>query len=139
MLTRTNTKQLKAVAILLMLAHHLFTFPDRIPYGLSPTTSIMTSNLEFTQCIGTFGKICVSIFMFLGGYGLYASSITDNDGIQIPKNSLSRHIFSLYTSYWKVFLIFVPIGFLLFHHQPQFNAVSSGNMSKSVISIFILY
>lgn len=26
MLTRTNTKQLKAVAILLMLAHHLFYF-----------------------------------------------------------------------------------------------------------------
>ena len=132
MLTRTNTKQLKAVAILLMLAHHLFTFPDRIPYGLSPATSIMISNLEFTQCIGTFGKICVSIFMFLGGYGLYASSITDNDGIQIPKNSLSRHIFSLYTAYWKVFLIFVPIGFLLFHHQPQFNAVSSGNIFSTL-------
>lgn len=65
MLTRTNTKQLKAVAILLMLAHHLFTFPDRIPYGLSPATSIMISNLEFTQCIGTFGKICVSILCFL--------------------------------------------------------------------------
>ena len=38
MLTRTNTKQLKDVAILLMLAHHLFTFPDRISYGLSPAT-----------------------------------------------------------------------------------------------------
>ncbi len=137
MLTRTNTKQLKAVAILLMLAHHLFTFPDRIPYDLSPATSIMISNLEFTQCIGTFGKICVSIFMFLGGYGLYASSITDNDGIQIPKNSLSRHIFSLYTAYWKVFLIFVPIGFLLFHHQPQYNAINSGQIFQLYIVLIL--
>lgn len=59
MLTRTNTKQLKAVAILLMLAHHLFTFPERIPYNLSPATSILISNTELTQCIGLFGKICV--------------------------------------------------------------------------------
>ena len=117
MLTRTNTKQLKAVAILLMLAHHLFTFPDRIPYGLSPATSIMISNTELTRCIGVFGKICVSIFMFLGGYGLYASSTTDTDGCHIPKKTLNRHIFSLYSAYWKVFLIFIPINFLFFHNQ----------------------
>lgn len=29
MLSRINTKQLKGLAVLLMLAHHLFTFPDR--------------------------------------------------------------------------------------------------------------
>ena len=126
MLTRTNTKQLKAVAILLMLAHHLFTFPERIPYNLSPATSILISNTELTQCIGLFGKICVSIFMFLGGYGLYASSVSNNDGTHNPKNSLSTHIVRLYTAYWKVFLIFIPIGFLFFHQQPQFNAVNSG-------------
>ena len=53
MLTRTNTKQLKAVAILLMLAHHLFTFPDRIPYGLSPATSIM-SLLNASEHLGRY-------------------------------------------------------------------------------------
>ena len=45
MLTRTNTKQLKAVAILLMLAHHLFTFPDRIPYGLSYSGSVVKTKI----------------------------------------------------------------------------------------------
>lgn len=33
MLSRINTKQLKGLAVLLMLAHHLFTFPDRWPSG----------------------------------------------------------------------------------------------------------
>lgn len=119
MLTRTNTKQLKAVAILLMLAHHFFTFPERIPYNLSPATSILISNTELTQCIGLFGKICVSIFMFLGGYGLYASSVSNNDGTHNPKNSLSTHIVRLYTAYWKVFLIFIPIGFLFSISSPN--------------------
>ena len=142
MLTRTNTKQLKAVAILLMLAHHLFTFPDRISYGLSPATPIMISNTELTRCIGVFGKICVSIFMFLGGYGLYASSTIDTDGCLIPQKPLSRHVFSLYSAYWKVFLVFIPIGFLFFHHQPQYNAINSGQIFSTLycpdfIAIFI--
>ena len=132
MLTRTNTKQLKAVAILLMLAHHLFTFPNRIPYGLSPATSIMISNTELTRCIGVFGKICVSIFMFLGGYGLYASSTTDTDGCHIPKKTLNRHIFSLYSAYWKVFLIFIPISFLFFHNQQQYNTINSGQIFSTL-------
>lgn len=41
MLTRKNTKQLKGMAVLLMLTHHLFTFPDRVPFGLNLTNYII--------------------------------------------------------------------------------------------------
>ncbi len=73
MFTRENTKQVKGIAILLMLVHHLYTFADRIPYGLEIASQYYISGMELTVIIGSFGKICVSIFMFLGGYGLYAS------------------------------------------------------------------
>lgn len=41
MLTRENTKQLKGFAVLLMLAHHLFAFSDRIPYGFDFSRNIL--------------------------------------------------------------------------------------------------
>ena len=57
-----------------------------------------------------FGKICVSIFFFLGGYGLYIQS--KNNGFSIIKR-----IKKLYTAYWKVFVIFIPIAFIFFKNQ----------------------
>lgn len=63
MLTRENTKQLKGFAVLLMLAHHLFAFSDRIPYGFDFSRNIFLSN-TLTSFIGVFGKICVPISCF---------------------------------------------------------------------------
>ena len=121
MLHKEDTKKLKGIAILLMLAHHLYSFADRIPYGMEIATSIYISGQELTVIIGLFGKICVSLYMFLGGYGLYASCVSDNDKGQLQiKNSLYRKIINLYTTYWKIFLIYIPIGYLFFSNQQQF-------------------
>lgn len=120
MFTRENTKQVKGIAILLMLAHHLYTFADRIPYGLEIASQYDISGMELTVIIGSFGKICVSIFMFLGGYGLYASCSSGLSGGYLPPGLLSRHIIKLYKAYWKVFIIFIPIGFLFFGNQVQY-------------------
>ena len=68
MLTRENTKQLKGLAILLMLVHHLFAFYDRIPFGLELTHNFIL-NETIISLIGKFGQMCVPIFMFLGEIG----------------------------------------------------------------------
>lgn len=120
MFTRENTKQVKGIAVLLMLAHHLYTFPDRIPYGLEVATKYYISGRELTTIIGSFGQICVSLYMFLGGYGLYASCQSDLRGGYLPSDTLARHIIKLYQAYWKVFVIFIPIGFLFFGSQIQY-------------------
>ena len=119
MFTKENTKQIKGVAILLMIAHHLFAFPERMPYGTSIQTPFFVSGMELTELIGGFGKICVSIYMFMGGYGLYkryASCAEKN----VECNRLGSDIIKLYKAYWKVFLIFVPIAFLFFSNQGQY-------------------
>ncbi len=103
--TKDDTKCMKGLAVLLMLAHHLWGFPDRLPSGL-PMTSVTARGMEFAGFIGGYGKICVSLFMFLGGLGTYI-------WYEQKKSDWFAKIRGLYLSYWKVFFVFVPIGFLL--------------------------
>ncbi len=107
--TRTDTKVIKGVAVLLMLMHHLFYFPDNRPYSMPEVRqtlpNFMGQGLE--TMLGIFGVICVPIFFFLAGYGLYLQ--TRRDGFR-----LEMRILAVYTQYWKIFFIFIPIGFLFF-------------------------
>ena len=100
MFTKENTKQIKGIAILLMLAHHLFAFPDRIPYDMSLQTSFYLSGMELTEIIGNFGTICVSLFMFLGGYGLISMCL--------------RFSYVLFLIISNLFLKFFSVGFQSF-------------------------
>lgn len=111
-LSREDTKILKGLAIVLMLMHHLWAFPDRIAGGsLKYNLTILgKSSLVF---FGSFGKICVALFMFLGGYGLYIS-------LKGKKANIISKIYGLYCSYWKVFVIFIPIGFAFCRNQPNY-------------------
>ena len=73
MLTKEDAKKIKGIAIILMLMYHLFYFKDRI-YG-GGVISIISNSL--VENIGKFGNICVPIFFFLSGYGLYINSKGD--------------------------------------------------------------
>lgn len=142
MFTREDTKQIKGIAILLMLMHHLYLYADRIPYGLEVATDIVIMGKELTEILGTFGGICVPLYMFLGGYGLYMK-VGSNEQSDYGRNSLVSHYIKLYQVYWKVFLIFVPLGYLCFSNQPQYcaDATISGRFSefsmKTVLMNFV--
>ena len=115
-LSVNDTIAMKAIAILFMLMHHLWAFPDRIAGG--PLENILQfSNFPLTVHIGVFGKICVSIFFFLGGYGLYKKYFG-------KRYNLAERLKKLYFAYWKIFVIFVPIGFIFF-----WRFISKGNHS----------
>ena len=124
MFTRENTKQIKGIAILLMLMHHLYPYTDRIPYGMEVATDIVIMGKELTELLGNFGGICVPLYMFLGGYGLYMK-VGRTEQSEYGKNSLVAHYINLYKVYWKVFLIFIPLGYLCFANQPQYCADAS--------------
>ncbi|MDD6417042.1 MAG: acyltransferase family protein [Lactobacillus porci] len=110
--SRQDTKALKGVAILLMLMHHLLAFPDRLP--IKYQYAVSAAALKQLTTVGSFGKICVYIFMFLGGLGLAKQ-------IQAHRFHLLKKIWGLYRVYWRVFLIFVPLGFLFFSRQPRYS------------------
>lgn len=120
MLTREDTKRLKGIAILWMLIHHLYSFKERMPYGMELSSSVQVSGIDVIQILGLFGKICVPMFMFLGGYGLYASSVQEKTNLSGKKSSLSAKVIKLYMVYWKIFLVFIPIGIVFFSKQAQY-------------------
>ena len=111
-LTRDDTKIMKGIAILFMLMHHLWFFPSRI-YGGGVLSEFSMFGMPMTSYLGYFGKICVPMFFFFGGYGVYKSSYGRSYDVV---GRLKR----LYFSYWKVFLVFIPIGFLFFSSQTPY-------------------
>lgn len=108
-LSKDDTKVMKAIAICCMLIHHLWCFPTRIPGG-TLTNLFTIFGLPSTTFFGFFGKICVPMFFFFGGYGVYKSYFG-------RKYDIVEKLKKLYFAYWKVFLIFIPIGFIFFANQ----------------------
>lgn len=109
-LTRDDTLYLKGIAILLMLAHHLFAFPERIlpPAELVPVTQAVP--LEYH--LGVLAKICVPVFMFLAGYGF---SRRADFSASYVFDKLGR----LFGTYWFYFALFIPLGIAFFPEVPD--------------------
>ncbi|SHK79095.1 MULTISPECIES: acyltransferase [unclassified Fibrobacter] len=113
-LTPDDTKIMKGIAIIWMLLHHLWFFPVRIPGG--GFDSLFTVfNIPAVTYFGIFGKICVPMFFFFGGYGVYKSSFG-------KRYDIVGRLKRLYFTYWSVFLVFIPIGFLFFSSQDPYCA-----------------
>lgn len=123
--SRDDTKMVKGFAIILMLYHHLFAFPNRIQDGSSYIPLLTFTSVDSAMLIGLFGKMCVALFLFLGGYGTWMSFQARRDK-QLPgqpKDTTATtdllssftlaKIKGLYTPYLKVFAIVVPLALLL--------------------------
>lgn len=100
----------------MMLMHHLWGFPNRRPGGKlaikGPFMHLTLNEKVWFETLGKFGKVCVPIFMFFVGFGLYKQFMSG-------KFRISRKILKIYTEFWKVFVIFVPIGFIFFRKQAK--------------------
>lgn len=106
----------KGLAIVLMVYHHLFAFPNRIA-AVDYKPIMMVDNLPLDQLIGQFGKLCVAIFLFLSGLGLYKSFES--------KHKFTFHqgfirAINFFTIYWIVFFIFIPIGLKYFDNTVRY-------------------
>ena len=109
MFTRQDTKALKGAAILFMLLHHLAYTGDRWPLDFPGFVSLIPGFVEkgWLGELALNALVCVPLFFFLGGYGLYKRR-------QAGSFRLLDAIVGLYRKYWRVFVIFVPIGLLFF-------------------------
>lgn len=107
--SKYDTLIAKGVAVILMYLHHLFYFDYRITGGnyYDSFGYLWGAKAEFF--VGSFGKLCVSIFIFLSGYATYKTFIYKN------RNSdfVNKKILKFYKIYLIVFAIFVPMGILL--------------------------
>ena len=111
--------QLKGVAILMMLWLHLFNTTERVA---ACTTYINFLNGKpLVYVLARFCGLCVPVYLFISGYGLAKSKDLDT-------SALFRRLRRVYTHYWLVFLIFIPIGCFL---AP---ALYPGNIWEAVLN-----
>lgn len=97
-----------------MLLHHLAAFSDRFPKGFEGFKSLWRGFVEqdYLRILADNCRICVGIFFFLGGYGMYKR-------MESQKYSLFDSVAGIFKSYWKIFVIFVPIAYIFFNHSGE--------------------
>jgi len=105
---RVDTKAIKGIAIALMLFHHLCFFNDRLPIHFA----FKDSKIIF---LSSFANFCVALFLFMAGYGVWHK--------MIQGGNILDNIRNLLISFWKVFIIYIPIGFFFFGNQNKYATV----------------
>ena len=126
-LTKEDTFQLKGIAILLLLFHHLFYINNGLynDWNIGP--------IPLIQTIGRFCKVCVAIFVFLSGYGLAISNSSSKKFV--ASSFYAKGFTKLYLNYWLIYILFVPIGILFFHRS--FSDVYSCHVIPKAIIDFL--
>lgn len=112
--TINDTSLIKGFAIMLMVIHHIYAFPERFSPSLANIPFLLLGSNSIELFIGQLGNFCIPIFLFLSGYGLFKSQ---------NKYNWLLHIRRIFIEYWVVFLLFVPVGFLLYYN----NLLNSGS------------
>ncbi len=139
MFSREDTKALKGIAVVMMLLHHLAGFESRYPVGFEGFESLWKGFVidGYLANLATNVRLCVAVFFFLGGYGMYKR-------MEKGKYSLFDSVVGLFKSYWKVFVIFVPIAFIFFKRYGEdinelctrYNTIDSQKLITMLISNF---
>lgn len=107
--SKEDSLLLKGVAILMMLWIHCF-FKGRFEdYGLS----IWPFSLSMVYNLATYCKLCVSIFAFVSGYGLYFSFSKTAMSNSSEGDTASQWVWRRYVSTFSRFWLIVPIAWIV--------------------------
>ena len=111
-ISKSEAAMLQAVAVMLMVWHHLFGFPDRIA---EPHVLLLNFFIPIETFVADFGRICIVVFAFVSGYGLRKkiSNSGKHAGILKSYQLVGAQLLKFFSRYWAVFFVFVPLGFLL--------------------------
>lgn len=119
---KEKTNYCKGIAIVLMIIHHL--------YWNVPNIGIKFDGIAISQRIGILGKVCVSIFLMLSGYGVYKS----NKKIKKISFYYSHRLVKIYTNYLFVVIFSLIIGYVFFNQEIT---AMLGTGIKAMIKIII--
>ena len=103
---------LQGIAVLLMVFHHLFDFPDRIHVDFVKVFQF----IKLEIFLSSFGRICVAMFAFLSGIGLYKKFSAKYEDKKVPLfqcyGGMVAQLFNFLKRYWIVFAIFISYGYI---------------------------
>lgn len=128
-ISREESTMLQGIAVMLMVFHHLFGFPERINV---PFRMVFDFELFHAETVlSYFGRICISIFAFVSGYGLGKLECNSlKDGYQI----VIRRLKKFYIRLWMVCVVFIPIGYVLKVYE-----LDGITLVKSILGISAIY
>lgn len=126
----SDTNALKGVALLMLLWHHLYYAGDM------PIDEITIVNHPIVLTTANWCKVCVSLFVFLSGYGLTVSAMK-NDGIGNLWQYYKKRYVKLMINYWFIYLLFVPFG--VFVMGIDFDNVYHGSIWRPIFDLFGLH
>lgn len=117
MITKKQSKMLQAVAIILMLYHHFFCFPDPDVYKFL--------NVEVAKNAAWFAKICVGLFSFISGYGMCIcmKKSRGERGLSIGNQykDIAKRLLKLFLKYWFVIALYMLICILAYKETLTFD------------------
>lgn len=122
--TKEHTMQMKGIAIIILLFHHCFLNAQRwatVPYEKLATTkgwgyypiSFAPFSSHTIQYLASFSKICVAMFVFMTGYGMWVSYES-----QKKKTTMSNYI--------KKRMVTLMTGFLIIFAVTEILAIPTG-------------
>lgn len=94
---KNNTLAIKGIAIIMMIIHHSIVYKGNFNVSFFPF------NEKFIMDLSIMFRICVSLFVFLSGYGLYISyksKKNESDLLWVVKRLLK-----LYAGFWIVVIL----------------------------------
>ena len=112
-ITADKTEHLKAIALILLMIHHLF--------GCDYLEDWMSVAKGADIIFGVAGRICLAMFLFCSGYGLYKSYISKES---TPKTYVPSKILKLLIPYWVVTVVAVVILIVLGKFNPVYIPVN---------------
>lgn len=103
-LSKTDSTQLKGIAILFMVALHLFCRKTDLPYS-----DVTVWGVPLSYFFGLFGDQCVAIYCFCSGYAHCLLRSAATDGRAYFYASLKR-LLRFLVNFWIVVLTFSAVG-----------------------------
>ena len=101
-ITKRQSSVIQGIAVLLMIFHHSTICGEEI-YFL---------NAELAMRFAWFGKMCVALFAFVSGYGMFYVLRRETEMRFFQRlfkdyKAVARRLFSVYQKYWLVFFVFL--------------------------------
>ena len=113
--TKEHTMQMKGIAIIILLFHHCFLNAQRwatVPYEKLATTkgwgyypiSFAPFSSHTIQYLASLSKICVAMFVFMTGYGMWVSYESQKKKTTMS-NYIKKRMVTLMTGFLIIFVV----------------------------------
>ncbi len=113
--TKEHTMQMKGIAIIILLFYHCFLNAQRwatVPYEKLATTkgwgyypiSFAPFSSHTIQYLASFSKICVAMFVFMTGYGMWVSYESQKKKTTMS-NYIKKRMVTLMTGFLIIFVV----------------------------------